>query len=100
MFERVVLDGAGKAPDHARRPGAERAPYVAALKVDGRSTIRSWLPSEFTRGGGRLDLRMAARPGAWGTGAQDLPPSYGDGTDARNNIGVTPDGHGNRGRST
>ena len=38
-----------------------------------------------------------SRPGVWGTGARDLPPSYADGTDARNNIGVTPDGHGNLG---
>lgn len=97
VFERVVLDGA----DSRRRitvdaPGAARAQHVA-LRVDGRATTRSWLPSEFAREGGRLTFRMAARPGAWGTGARDVPPSYTDGTDARNNVGTTPDGHGGLG---
>ncbi|MFJ3136230.1 GH92 family glycosyl hydrolase [Streptomyces sp. NPDC086843] len=98
VFERVVLDSA----DSRRRitldaPGAARAHHVAALRVDGRATTRSWLPSEFAREGGRLTFRMAARPGAWGTGARDVPPSYTDGTDARNNVGTTPDGHGGLG---
>lgn len=36
-------------------------------------------------------------PGLWGTGARDVPPSYMAGADARNNVGTTPDGHGNMG---
>src|SRR5690606_34550583 len=78
-------------------PRADQAPYVKALKVDGRATTRSWLPADFTRKGGRLSFRMASEPGTWGTGARDVPPSHTDGTNARNNVGVTPDGRGNLG---
>ncbi|MFF6814105.1 GH92 family glycosyl hydrolase [Streptomyces sp. NPDC012403] len=98
MFDRVVVDSA----DSRRRivldaPRADDAPYVSELKVNGRATTRSWLPADFTREGGRLGFRMSATPGTWGTHAADVPPSHTDGTDARNNIGTTPDGRGNLG---
>ncbi|MFC5959012.1 GH92 family glycosyl hydrolase [Streptomyces pratens] len=98
MFDRVTIDSA----DSRRRitlksPGGDEARYVSSLKVNGRATTRSWLDERFTREGGTLDFRMARTPGAWGTGAADVPPSYADGSDARNNIGVTPDGRGNLG---
>ncbi|MER5428049.1 GH92 family glycosyl hydrolase [Streptomyces sp. NPDC002588] len=98
MFDRVVVDSAGS----GRRitlnaPGADRASYVTGMKVNGRATTRSWLNEDFARKGGRLDFTMSRTPGTWGTRAADVPPSYTDGTDARNNTGTTPDGHGDLG---
>ncbi|WP_223167590.1 hypothetical protein [Nonomuraea sp. SYSU D8015] len=49
------------------------------------------------RSGGTLDFGMSATPGTWETGADDVPPSYTDGADARNSVGTTPDGQGNLG---
>lgn len=40
---------------------------------------------------------MGAAPATWGTGAADVPPSYTEGSDARNDIGSTPDGQGRLG---
>ena len=76
--------------DHGRR-------YVAGLRVNGASRSASWLDASFVRHGGRLDFTMSATPGAWGTGAADVPPSFTDGAEARNNVGTTPDGQGNLG---
>ncbi|MFI0480305.1 GH92 family glycosyl hydrolase [Actinomadura sp. 9N215] len=99
MFDRIVI-----APFGSRRviridaAGVQRGKrYVAGMRVNGRPQTRSWVDARLARHGGTLDFRMSATPGRWGTGAQDIPPSYTDGADARNNVGTTPDGRGNLG---
>ncbi|WP_432981850.1 GH92 family glycosyl hydrolase [Dactylosporangium sp. CA-233914] len=99
MFRSVTIDPV----DSHRRiritaPGVQNGKkYVAGLRVNGKQQSASWVDAAFVRSGGRLDLTMSATPGAWGTGAKDVPPSYTDGADARNNVGTTPDGQGNLG---
>ena len=99
MFRSVVIDPVGghrvirinaPAVDRGRR-------YVAGLRVNGASRSASWLDASFVRRGGRLDFTMSATPSAWGTGAADVPPSFTDGANARNDVGTTPDGQGNLG---
>ncbi|PWD51455.1 alpha-mannosidase [Serinibacter arcticus] len=75
----------------------ETVRYTTALKVDGVEHTSSWVGEDFAREGGTLDFTLAATPGAWGTTAADVPPSYTDGMNDRNNVGTTPNGRGNMG---
>lgn len=99
MFEHIKVKsaGTGRTITLAADGVAHGRPYVDALKVNGHRTSRSWVGEDFARKGGTLKFTMAKTPGAWGTGAGDVPPSYTDGSDARNNIGTTPAGRGNLG---
>ncbi|WP_259453160.1 GH92 family glycosyl hydrolase [Streptomyces ginkgonis] len=96
MFERVLIDSAGS--DRAiaiEAPGAgTEQRYIRSLAVNGTDSTASWLPESFTRTGGTLDFTLGTTPGTWGTGPDDVPPSYGDRQDAYNNIGTTADGRG------
>lgn len=71
--------------------------YVTGMRVDGQASDKNWLPASFAQRGGTVSFTMAAHPGDWGTGAQDVPPSFGDGANAYNNIGVTAAGDGGQG---
>jgi predicted alpha-1,2-mannosidase len=99
MFDRIVIDPVGGSGEIKIKAAgtAGGARYVGGLRVNGREQSASWLDSSFLRKGGTLDFTMTTTPGAWGTGAADVPPSYTDGADARNSIGTTPDGQGNLG---
>lgn len=53
------------------------APYVQSLKVNGRPATKTWLPESFVEHGGRLDYELGTKFNVmWGTGAQDVPPSF------------------------
>ncbi|WNO52899.1 GH92 family glycosyl hydrolase [Stakelama saccharophila] len=63
---RIVIRAEGAAPD---------APYVQALRVNGRTSERSWLPAEFVTKGGTLDFTLGTTADRdWGT--EEAPPSY------------------------
>ncbi|MBQ1091926.1 GH92 family glycosyl hydrolase [Streptomyces sp. B93] len=97
-FDEVVIDSAGgdrRIEISAR--GAGSKPYIKGMTVDGKPVTRSWLSEGFARAGGEIRLTMSSTPGTWGTRPTDVPPSYTDGADARNNVGVTPNGAGNTG---
>ena len=96
MFDRIVIDPVdGRRVIRINAPGAERGRrYAAGLRVNGVPRTASWVSARFVRRGGTLDFRMSSKPGPWGTGERDVPPSYTSGADARNNVGTTPDGHG------
>jgi predicted alpha-1,2-mannosidase len=59
---------------------AADSPYIQSLKVNGRTSERPWLPASFVRDGGTLDYTLAGTPNrAWGSAAEDAPPSFRDG---------------------
>ena len=60
-----------------RAPGAAMdAPYVQALRVDGKDSGNSWLPADFIRRGGTLEFTLGSAPNeSWGVDA--APPSFG-----------------------
>ncbi|MET0447371.1 MAG: GH92 family glycosyl hydrolase, partial [Aeromicrobium sp.] len=99
MFDKVTLKSLGSDRVYTiNAPGvSDGKRYTTGLKVDGVAQTKSWVGEDFARKGGTLDFTMAATPDTWGTGAADVPPSYGDGIDARNNIGTSPDGVRNMG---
>ncbi|MFF9281775.1 GH92 family glycosyl hydrolase [Streptomyces griseosporeus] len=91
LFPRIDIDRPDGNDITVRAPGAAAdAPYVHALKVDGRSTQRPWLPASFVRDGGRLDFTLAGTPDrAWGSDPADAPPSFRQGEQPYQ-IGVGP----------
>jgi len=53
------------------------APYVQSLKVNGKTTTKTWLPEGFVEHGGTLEFELSATPNKhWGTSAEDVPPSF------------------------
>ena len=94
MFEQVTISPVGA--DRVitiEAPGAgDTTRYTTGLSVDGAAQTASWVPGSFAQSGGTLVHTMSDTPGSWGTGAEDVPPSYTDGRDARNGYGVTEDG--------
>ncbi|UFR01698.1 GH92 family glycosyl hydrolase [Streptomyces sp. Go40/10] len=76
LFERIEIDRPHGNDISVRATGAAAdAPYVHALKVNGRGSDRPWLPASFVRDGGRLDYTLSAVPDrAWGAGSP--PPSF------------------------
>ncbi|MEV4706868.1 GH92 family glycosyl hydrolase [Actinoplanes sp. NPDC049316] len=53
--------------------------YVQSLSVGGSTTSRSWLRYGDIADGGTVAFTMGSSPSSWGTGAGDVPPSFGDG---------------------
>jgi predicted alpha-1,2-mannosidase len=63
--------------------GSAAAPTVRAVTLDGRPHPSTWLPVTAIRAGGKLAFTVGppeAGRGAWGTRAQDAPPSFGEGS--------------------
>lgn len=55
-------------------------PYIAAMRVNGRDTTRTWLPASIVTRGGTVEYLMSATPKpSWGSAPADAPPSYRDG---------------------
>ena len=53
------------------------APYVQSLKVNGKTTTKTWLSEGFVEHGGTLEFELSATPSKhWGTSAEDMPPSF------------------------
>ncbi|WP_051681632.1 GH92 family glycosyl hydrolase [Cellulomonas sp. HZM] len=92
-FDSVTIDSLGSdrkitvtAPD----AGTKR--NIATMKVNGTASTKSWLPESFARDGGTLELGLSSAATAWGTGKDDLPPSFGAGADGYNATGTSVDG--------
>ncbi|WP_434439642.1 GH92 family glycosyl hydrolase [Lentzea sp. E54] len=80
LFTSVKINRGGGKDITINAPQAGTATkYVQSLKVNGRSTTKTWLPESFVQRGGRLDFVLGKSPSSWGTGASDAPPSFRDG---------------------
>ncbi len=56
---------------------AADAPYVQSLKLNGKTSTKTWLPESFVEHGGTLAFEMGTIPNKnWGTSAEDAPPSF------------------------
>ncbi|GIF06819.1 GH92 family glycosyl hydrolase [Actinoplanes siamensis] len=90
-----VTPGAGTLAVHGglfpqaliRRPGGDVTitggsasnRYVQSISVNGVATTHSWITYSQIGGGAAVTYTMGSSPSAWGTGAGDVPPSFGDG---------------------
>ena len=91
QFPRAVIHGAyGDLTVNAQGAGDT---YVKSLKVDGRSTDRTWIDPSRAR---ELDFTLSPTPNtAWGSAAGDAPPSFAAGPvtfppSTRAALGVSP----------
>ncbi|EPX57086.1 Alpha-1,2-mannosidase [Cystobacter fuscus DSM 2262] len=66
--------------------------YVQALKVNGQAQTKTYLTHEQLTAGITLDFDMGPAPSAWGTGAEDAPPSITTGGNAPNPLRDTATG--------
>ncbi|MGW7265044.1 GH92 family glycosyl hydrolase [Streptomyces sp. NPDC054842] len=75
LFTEAVIDRPGGTGITIEAPDADAAhPYVAAVRVDGRPTDRSWTGARLVTKGGTLTYRLAERPDtSWGTDPAGLP---------------------------
>jgi putative alpha-1,2-mannosidase len=77
LFPSATIHRASGPTIAIRAPDADRAPYVRALRVDGKPQSKTWLPESFALRGGVLDYTMSERPDAtWGIAPEDAPPSF------------------------
>lgn len=99
MFEHIKITSIGSDRTiEIDAPGAgESRRYTTGLSVNGTAQTASWLPADFARSGGKLNFTMDAKPGTWGTATGDVPPSFREGSNARNSVGITADGAVNMG---
>jgi len=79
LFERATVHlPDGDLVINARHNSVENV-YVQSLRVDGKRRTSTSLSQADLSGGARLDFEMGPRPSAWGTGADDAPPSLTEG---------------------
>ena len=78
LFPRAVVRRANGKTITLDAPGASSAnAFVQAVTIDGKPSMRAWLPEGFARDGGRLRFTVAATPNqTWGAGENEAPPSF------------------------
>jgi predicted alpha-1,2-mannosidase len=65
---------------HRVRLGSARAPYIAALRLNGHTHAQPWVSWCELAHGGALSFRLSPRPNRrWGRSAAAAPPSFGPG---------------------
>lgn len=76
LFERFTLDlpGDRQLRIHARNAGRQN-PYVQSLRVNGKPWTKTWIPRQLLAQGATLEFVMGPKPSAWGSRAEDAPPS-------------------------
>jgi putative alpha-1,2-mannosidase len=75
-FPRADVRLAGGGTLTIRAEGAGGA-YVQDLAVDGVPASRTWLRFADLAAGATLDFGMGEAASVWGTGEEDVPPSFG-----------------------
>jgi putative alpha-1,2-mannosidase len=53
------------------------APVVQSLNVNGVATSKSWVRFGDISSGAALDFKVGSDTSAWGSGTDDVPPSFG-----------------------
>ncbi len=78
LFVQATVDRPGGRVVINAKGADMNAPYVAAFSLNGKSFTRAWLPASFVQTGGTLDYVLSKTANkSWGTGPQDVPPSFG-----------------------
>ena len=78
MFPQAVVHRAAGDVRITAKGAATDHPYVQALKVNGKSDSKTWLPESFALKGGTLDFDLGDKPNTtWGISKGDEPPSFG-----------------------
>jgi predicted alpha-1,2-mannosidase len=53
------------------------SPYIHGLKVNGKTSTKTWLPESFVERGGRIDFELGTSADKrWGIRPEDAPPSF------------------------
>jgi predicted alpha-1,2-mannosidase len=77
LFHAITVHRPGGDLHITATDAAPDRPYVHRLTVDGKASIRTFLPESFTLNGGTLHFVLSATPDKnWGTHAGDEPPSF------------------------
>ena len=81
LFPRIVVRRASRQTITIDASGASaEAAFVRSLEINGTPSMRAWLPENFANKGGALRFVIEAKPStAWGSGANDEPPSFAPG---------------------
>ena len=77
LFPNVLIQRPGG--NIAITGGSATNQYVQSLSVNGTATSHNYLRYGDVAGGATVAFTMGSSPGAWGTGAADVPPSFADG---------------------
>ena len=72
----VHLENGKDLVDQRRRTTAPATSTCRALKVNGKTYDKTYLPHDLLANGGTLEFTMGAKPSSWGTGADAAPPSH------------------------
>ncbi|ROS73060.1 GH92 family glycosyl hydrolase [Cellulomonas sp. PhB143] len=77
LFPEVEVRRANGTTLSIHAPGADLGtPYISGMSVDGKPTSRTYLPADAIAHDTTVDFDLSATPDlAWGTGADDAPPS-------------------------
>jgi hypothetical protein len=59
--------------------GSATNQYVQSMTLNGNAVSHNYLRYPDIAGGGTIAFTMGSSPSSWGTGASDVPPSFGDG---------------------
>jgi predicted alpha-1,2-mannosidase len=92
-FESVTIEPVGSTHKITiSAPEATTKRDVASTKVNGATSMKSWLPASFAQQGGTLEYTLGETASDWGVGAENVPPSYDEGSEGFNGIATTKDG--------
>ncbi|MFI1093227.1 GH92 family glycosyl hydrolase [Streptomyces sp. NPDC020917] len=85
LYDRATISPIGGKPLTISAAGnSDRNIYVQSLRINGKSSDRTYVQHADLAQGGHIDFTMGPRPSSWGTRASDAPPSLTDGTQAPN----------------
>ena len=78
LFPEVRIDRPGAPITIRAANAAADAPYVHALRLDGKPRTSPWVGPDFVARGGTLDFALSTQPDkSWGARPADAPPSFG-----------------------